>query len=61
MMTSIVVLNTEIYQVERSSKLIIKSDAHKHMVESSFEHIFHDLKYFEVGFFFSYSLNSLYT
>ena len=30
----------------RSSKLIIKSDAQKHMIESDFEHGFHDLKYY---------------
>ena len=28
----------------RSSKLIIKNDAQKHMIESNFERKFHDLK-----------------
>ena len=41
-------------------KLISKSDAQGHMVEYGFERKFDDLKYFEVGFFFPYSLNSLY-
>ena len=36
----------------RSSKLIIKSDAQKQMVEFGFGRRFHDLKYFEVGIFF---------
>ena len=33
----------------RSSKLIIKSDAQKQMVEYGFGRRFHDLKYIEVG------------
>ena len=46
-------VNTQVYTIKlRSSKPIIKSDAQKHMVEFGFERIFHDLKYFEVGFFF---------
>ena len=36
----------------RSSKLIIKITAQKVMANSSFERKLHDLKYFEVGFFF---------
>jgi hypothetical protein len=35
----------------RSPKLIIKNDAQKQMAKSSFGRKFHDLKYFEVGFF----------
>ena len=35
----------------RPSKLIIKSTTQKVMVKSSFGRRFHDLKYFEVGFF----------
>ena len=34
----------------RSSKLIIKSDAQKQMVEFGFEHRFHDLKYLKLDF-----------
>jgi hypothetical protein len=34
-----------------SSKLIIKSDAQKQMVESGFGLRFHDLNYFEDGIF----------
>ena len=36
----------------RSSKLIIKSDVEKAMAKYGFGRKFHDLKYFEVGFFF---------
>jgi hypothetical protein len=36
----------------RPSKLIISSDAQKHMVGLDFERKYHDLKYFEVGIFF---------
>ena len=39
------------YQVE-TSKVIIKSDAQKWMVEFGFGRRFHDLKYFEVGVIF---------
>ena len=61
MMTSIVVLNNEMQNIKlTSSELIIKSDAQKNMVEFSCGRRFDDLKYFKVGFFFSYSLNSLY-
>ena len=38
----------------RSSKLIIKSDAQKRMVELGFGCRFHDLKYFKVGIFFMF-------
>jgi hypothetical protein len=43
------------YQDE--SKVIMKSIAQKVMANSSLEHRFHDLKYFEVGFFFFISLD----
>ena len=61
MATSIVVLNTQVYIIKlRSSKLINKSDVQKQMIKFGFEHIFYDLKYFELGFFFSSRfLNSL--
>ena len=36
----------------RSSILIIKNDAQKQMVESSFGHRFHDLSYFKLIIFF---------
>lgn len=50
---SIVVLGTQTYNITmRSSKLIIKSNAHNVMTKSSFGHRFHDPKYIEVGFFF---------
>ncbi len=56
MMTSIVVLNTQMYNIKfRFSKLSIKIDAQKQMVESDFGQRFHDLKvlnYFEVVIFF---------
>ena len=49
MMTSIVELNNRMYNIRlRSSKLIIKSDAQKQMVESSFVRRFHDLQCLEV-------------
>ena len=35
-----------------SSKVIIKSTDQKVMIEFGFGYKFHDLKYFEVGFFF---------
>ena len=45
-------LNTQMQNIKmRSSNLIIKSDAQKQMVESSFGHKVHDFKYLEVGFF----------
>ena len=47
MMTSIVLLNTQMHNIKLgSSKLIIKSDTQKHMVEFGFERVFHDLEYF---------------
>ena len=61
MMTSIVLLNTQMQNIKlRASKFIIKSDAQKHMVEYGFERKFHDLKYFEVVMY-SIFLESLYT
>ena len=36
----------------RSSKIIIKSDAQKQMIEFGFGRRFHDLNYFEVGIVF---------
>ena len=61
MMTFIVVLNTQTKNIKlRSSKLIIKNDAQKQLIESGFERSFHDLKYLEVESF-SCSLNSLST
>jgi hypothetical protein len=51
------VLHTQMWNIKlRPSKLIISSDAQKHMVGLDFERKFHDLKCFEVGFL-SYSLN----
>ena len=53
MMTSIVVLNTQMQNIKlRSSILSIKSDAQKQMVESDFGCRFHDPNYFEVINFF---------
>ena len=53
MVSFIVVLAIQIWNIKmRSSKVIIKSIAQKVMVNFGFEHRFHDLKYFEVGFFF---------
>ena len=50
--TFIVVLNNQMLNTKlRSSELIVKSDAHKQMVESIFERRFHDLKYLEFGIF----------
>ena len=43
----------------RSSELIIKNIAQKIMAKFGVERRFHDLKYFEVGFFSPYALNSL--
>ena len=52
MMTSIVMLNTQIWNTKlRSSKLSINSDAQKQMVESGFGHRFHDLNYFVLFLF----------
>ena len=46
----------------RSSKLIIKSDAQKQMIEFGFKCRFHDLKYFKVGIFhISYPLENIVT
>ena len=61
MTPSIVVLGTQIYNMKmKSSKLVIKSIiAEKVMAKFGFGRRFHDLKYFEVEFYFSYSLNSL--
>ena len=62
MMTSIVMLETQMsIKKFRSSKLIIKSDARKHMIKSSFELKFHDLEYYASWNSLSYSLNSFYT
>ena len=36
------------------SKLFMKSDAQEKMVEYRFGHRFHDLKYYEVDFFFMF-------
>ena len=53
MMAFVVVLNTQMYEIKlRSSILIIKSGAQKQMIEFEFGRRFHDLNYFEVGFFF---------
>ena len=61
MMTSIVVLFFQLHNFKfRSSKLIIKSDAQKQMIECGFGRRFHDVKYFE-GENLSCSLNSLST
>ena len=52
MMTSIVVLNAQLWKIKlRSSTLISKSDARIQMVECGFGRRFHDLKYFEFGFY----------
>ena len=48
----IVVLGTHRISRWDLSKLIIKSIAQKVMAKSGFIHRFHDLKYFEVDFFF---------
>ena len=53
MMTSIVVLDTQMWIIKlRSSIFSIKSDAQKQMVECGFGCRFHDLDYFEVGIIF---------
>ena len=53
MATSIIVLDAQIWNIKmRSSKLIVESDAQKVIAKFGFGHRFHDLKYFEVGFFF---------
>ena len=50
MMTSIVMLISNVeYQDMRSSKLIIKGDAHNQIIEFGFKRRFHDLKFFKVG------------
>ena len=62
MMTSIVVVNTQMQSIKfRSSKLVTKSDAQMQLGEFGVGHRIHDIKYFEIGIFFSYSLNSLST
>ena len=62
MAPSIVVLGNQILNIKMSSlKLIIESIGQKVMTKSSFEHRFHNLKYFEVGFFlvfFEFSIKS---
>jgi hypothetical protein len=53
MMPSTTVISTQIYNVKMtSSKNITKSKVQKQMAKYGFEHRFHDLKYFEHGFFF---------
>ena len=60
MMTFVVVLNTQMQNIKlRSSKLSIARDAQKQMIEFGFGCRFHDLNYFEVGIFITYSLNYL--
>ena len=57
-MPSLVVLGTQIENIKmRSSRLIIKCLAQKEISIFGIGHRFHDLEYFELGFF-SYSLNS---
>ena len=52
-MTSIVVLNTQMYNIKLEFlQLISESDAQRHMIEYGFERKFDDLKYFELRFFF---------
>ena len=52
MMIYIVVLNTQMQKMKLGySIFIIKSDAQKQRIESSFGHKFHDHNYFEVGIF----------
>ena len=54
-MTFTVVSNTKLKNMElRSSIFIINSDAQKQLIEFGFECRFHDLNYFEVGFFFMF-------
>ena len=44
MMTFIVVLNTQMWNIKlSSSKLIIESDVQKHMIEYGFQYRFHGL------------------
>ena len=53
MASFLVVLSIQIKNIKmRSSKLILKSIAQKVMSKFGFARRFHDLKYFEVGFFF---------
>ena len=57
MMTSVVVLNTQMYSIKlRSSKLIIKSDGQKKMVEYDLNVNFMTLSISKLDFFSS-SLN----
>jgi hypothetical protein len=59
MMTSTTVISTQIYNVKMtSSKNITKSKVRKQMAKYGFERRFHDLKYFEHGFFILHSLDS---
>jgi hypothetical protein len=52
MMTSTSVIRTQIYNIKMtSSKNITKSKVRKQMAKYGFERRFHDLKYFELGFF----------
>ena len=52
MMTPIVLLSTQMWNIEmRSSKLIIKSNAQKQMARFGFGRKYHDLNYFELEFF----------
>ena len=52
MMTSIVVLSTQMENTKmRSSKLIINNNAQKQMGKYGFGHKFHDLNYFELSLF----------
>ena len=53
MMTSIVVLNTQMQNIKlKCSKLIIKSNAQKKMIKYGLGDRYHDLEYFKVGTFF---------
>jgi hypothetical protein len=55
MMTSTTVISTQIYNVKMtSSKNITKSKVRKQIAKYGFECRFHDLKYFEHGFFFTF-------
>ena len=50
---SSVVLGAQIWNIKlRSSKLIIKSTTQKVIPKLGSGHRFHDLKYFEIGYFF---------
>jgi hypothetical protein len=51
MVTSTIVLNTQIYNIKMtSSKSITKSKVQKQMVKYGIGHKFHDFKYFKQGF-----------